>query len=171
MPMPSSGAVSLSDAQTVFSDTGSISLGDLYRGGSLVPSTRYVDTSYFVPETTETQTTYNTFGSPVYDPNPATEKRWYVHPDGSFSTLKWKPDFSAASTSPSSSLYEAGGYQYERLIPIEAGWWSVRRRTVTTEVVVIPGYWVNSGYTENINTSIPTSGTLSMSQLYGATAS
>jgi len=150
--MPSSGnPISLGDARTVFGDSGDTRMSELYRGGSLVPSVRNTTTAV-----------WGSFTSFVYN-NAGAQSTWvwWAQLSTQYNVYWYGVEEPMVFGTPTSPLnynfptrqYERGTYQgtsgYDQ--------YSVRRRDQTTTTT-----------SENINTFVPSSGQISLSQLYGA---
>lgn len=157
MALPTSGTISINDLRVEFGDSGSSSLSEFYRGGGLVPAT--TSTTTYEPSAT---TYYYSLTSPLYG--------WVQEESSPFTIyLYWNDvelvSFSDSSFGATSSYTHADGWTYIRdaspgATGIDIGTafvtvWPIRRQKTTTT---------------NINTSVPTSGTISLSNFYGATA-
>ncbi len=138
MPLQTTGAISLSDVQSEFGGSNPISMSEYYRGGANVP------------------TTISTVGAwSAYYGNTST----YYWTD--LGTLRWNN--STLTTSAAGTSTTIGGYEYQRgtFITSSGGgkgsvtisYYRVRRRT--------------AGSSTTVNTSVPSSGTISMNQFYG----
>lgn len=148
----SSGAVSIGDLQTQLGGSSPASMSEYYRGGSYVPATR---------TTTVTE-------GPYWRPHSYTSGRYEwdtyggSYPNGTYLQIWWaNVNIVFVTNGPGYTSYTTGGYTYYRGTyrgVISAGydsWWSWEvYRTYTT--------------TTSINTSVPSSGTISMNQFYGA---
>lgn len=139
MALQTSGAISLSQVQSEFGGSNPISMSEYYRGGAFVPSTLAGAWSAW-------QGSLNT---PVY--------YWSILSGGSTSVY-WNGSF-IGEPSQSATTFSSGGYDYERGSLFDSFsdkyqtyyFYQVRRRTQS----------------ETVNTSIPTSGQISMSNFYG----
>lgn len=161
MALPTSGTISINDLRVEFGDSGSSSLSEFYRGGGLVPATETTTTTTYEPSAT----TYEySLVSPLYG--------WVQDESSPFTIyLYWNnvelvqfPDSAFGATS---SYTHTDGWTYIRtaspsatgidLGDIIVSVFPIRRQKTTTTVT-------------NINTGVPTSGTISLSNFYGATA-
>lgn len=149
-----SGAISINDIKNLFGGPGSPSMANYYRGGAYIPATKPVT----VFEPSGGGFTYS--GSP-YDGNPATQ--WAHNDTGAdkynftygSTSLFWAGTNVANFADINATSFTTGGFTYHK--EPGANWASFRwriRRTSTTN--------------QNINTGIPSSGTISLSQFYGA---
>lgn len=157
MALPTSGTISINDLRVEFGDSGSSSLSEFYRGGGLVPAT--ATTTTYEPSST----TYNySLTSPQYG--------WVQNESSPFTVyLYWNDvelvQFADSSFGATSSYTHTDGWTYIRtaspsatgidLGDIIVSVFPIRRQQTTTT---------------DINTSVPTSGTISLSNFYGATA-
>lgn len=163
MALQTSGPISIGDLRTEFGDTGSSSLSEFYRGGSLVPATTSTTTYEPGPGTSN----YNySLASPLYG--------WvedeYPNEDLLYTVFIYWND----------SLIATFGQDYQGQISTNTvgGWTYVRFSSPTATGVNIGDGTTYSVYqirrqqssTTNINTGVPTSGTISLSDFYGATA-
>lgn len=139
MPLQSSGAISLSQVQSEFGGSNPISMSEYYRNGSYVPSTVTGAWSAWL---------YSLYVDPFYF--------WEVAPG--YTQIYWV-NTTIGSPGANATSFTAGGYDYERgnladIISTKSGdvyYYYVRRRTSS----------------ETVNSSIPTSGQISMSNFYG----
>lgn len=154
MTLQTSGAISLANLASEYTDSQPNSLSEFYRNGGKVPNsiTTNVPAGSYV--TQYGQTTYY----------------WRV---GIYSEIVWNNVSinQGALTSSSATTYSAGGYDYERgsfvgNVTTGSGkssftwqYYQVKRRTSATTT------------TTNVNQNVPTSGTISLSQFYGGRAS
>lgn len=143
MALQNSGAISFADLRGEFLGSNPVSLSQYYRGGARVPATK-----------TTTVTEYGNWSAYQYQPFSGTPRYYYVN-NGE---VRWND----VIVSGGSGGFEQGirtpgdGYQYERGADQGGGQFSVRRRTITiTEVQ------------QNVNTSVPQSGQVSLSNYYG----
>ena len=91
MTLQSSGAISMDDMRTEFGISGAISMGDLYRGGSEVPSS--VDTTVTVSEVANIITGYGYSGARYNHGNTATS----TSPNTGFDYGYWRGGVAHAS--------------------------------------------------------------------------
>ena len=157
MALPTSGTISIANLRSEFGDSGSSSLSEFYRGGGLVPAT--ASTTTYEPSAT----TYEySLVSPLYG--------WVQDESSPFTIyLYWNNvelvQFTDSSFGATSSYTHTDGWTYIRtaspsatgidLGDIIVSVFPIRRQQTTTT---------------NINTSVPTSGTISLSNFYGSTA-
>jgi hypothetical protein len=140
MPLQTSGEISLAQVQSEFGGSNPIEMAEYYRGGSFVPSTLAGAWSAY-------QGSLNT---PVY--------YWSYDSSSGVAEIYWNGAYVATPPS-SSTTHTAGGFEYQQgsifdSLNTKSGsisFYQVRRRTPS----------------ESVNTSIPTSGTISMSNFYG----
>ena len=145
MTLQTSGAISLSQVQAEFGGSNPISMSEYYRGGANVPTT--------VTGSAGAWSSYQANASTYY---------WSDVGNAGTVTIEWNNSV-VGSFQSSATTYTTGGYQYQKgtLFSSSGGgkggpttyYYRVRRRTVGTSTTV--------------NTSIPASGTISMSQFYG----
>lgn len=160
--LPSSGPLSINDIRNLFGGPGSPALSNYYRGGAYVPSTK----------TVSTQTRSPTSGE-YYQQCCGTARRVWIIENQTGSntngnTLIYAPSLGVdialgnqnnlTSYTTGNRTYYRGslGYsEYEGYYQVWLKFWSF--------------YWIDTTTsTTNINTSVPTSGQISISQLYGA---
>lgn len=138
--LQTSGAISLANLQTAFGGSNPISLSEYYRNGS------YVDG-------TQSSTTRQPSSGAYYHAN---NYYWYIV-GGTELYIVWNGSY-VAGVSHSGSSYTTGGWTYYRsAFQGNDGYgdsYSVYRTQTTTS---------------NINTNVPTSGTISLDDFYGAT--
>ena len=150
MTLQTSGAISLANLASEYSDSQPNSLSEFYRNGGKVPNSITVN----VPAGSySTQYNVNTH-------------YWRV---GIFSELRWANVSinSGAMTSQTATTFSSGGYDYERgafvanivqgsgKVAFTYAYYQIKRRTSATTS------------TQNVNQNVPTSGTISLSQFYG----
>ena len=139
MALQTSGAISLSQVQGEFGGSNPISMSEYYRNGSYVPSTI---------TTTSTTGWYGQF-SPLWT--------WIVPAGTSTYQAYWN---GTNVGSGSGSSITVSGYTYD----VGSLWNTISDKTGTTYYYQIR----RTGSTSTtVNSSIPTSGTISMSQFYG----
>ena len=159
MALPTSGTISINDLRAEFGDSGSSSLSEFYRGGGLVPAT-------------ETTTTY--------DPGPGTTDYEYslTSPlDG------WVQDRSSPYTNylywddVEFAQFTDSDFNVTSSYTHTDGWTYIRKSTPTSDPIDLGDIIVSvfeirrqQSTTININTDVPTSGTISLNDFYGATA-
>ena len=136
--LPSSGAISIGTLNSFFAGSGT-SLSNFYRGGARVPATK----------TTTTTTTEGPFFSPFEAPF------YLVGYDGenNQTIFQWDTLFFYVVNGFVDSV-TVGGVTYAKNFPA-SGFWAITRSTTSTVTV-------------NINTGVPSSGTISLSNFYGA---
>lgn len=140
MALQSSGEISLAQVQSEFGGSNPIEMSEYYRGGSYVPTT-------LGGAWTAWQGTLN---SPTY--------YWMIDNWNGNASLYWNGS-NVANPSVNATTTSAGGYEYEKgslFNSVESKYQSlsfyyIRRRTQSATV----------------NTGIPSSGTISMSDFYG----
>ena len=161
MALQTSGAISFLNLQNEFGGSNPISISEYYRGGGLVPSTRTTYVTTYEPASGFTEVSLLT---PL--------NGWAQRQDSPYTVrIFWNSDtqvveFSGADLGIPSS-YTTGGWTYYRDtnatltdIPFAGAnynVWEIRRQQTTSTLV-------------NINTSVPTSGQISLNNFYGATA-
>lgn len=159
MALQTSGPISLLDLQNEFGGSNPISISEYYRGGGLVPATTTTTTYEPGPGTSNY---YYSLTSPLYG---WVEDEYYPYTV----YIYWND---AVITSFTQS------YQGEISVDTYGGWTYVRFSIPTDTNVNIGDGTTYSVYqirrqqssTTDINTSVPTSGTISLSNFYGATA-
>lgn len=154
MTLPASGAISLQDLITEFG--GGTKLTDFYRGGARVPATRVVAlygtwSSYFY------QYGLTGGGNPYYvRQRTGLQNVVFVWNGATVATL-----INQGGVSSGAGSVIVGGYQYSagsyQEVDGEYTLYSIRRRTY-------------SETTESINTDVPTSGAIFLTDFYGATS-
>lgn len=163
MALQTSGTISIGDLRTEFGDTGSSSLSEFYRGEGLVPATTTTTTTTYEPGP-GTSNYYYSLTSPLYG--------WVEDEYFPYTVYIYWND--AVITSFTQS------YQGEISVDTYGGWTYVRFSIPTDTNVNIGDGTTYSVYqirrqqstttVTDINTSVPTSGTISLSNFYGATA-
>ena len=163
--LQSSGAISIEDIKNLFGGPASPSLSNYYRGGSYIPATRAVNTLVREPTSGDYYSSY-TSGSYAY--------AWFdgggiIAADPNYS-LNWSRaywnEIEVFNSLPSSTdSYTTGGYTYYQ--------GSYREYFPSNEYAYETwayGIYRTSGAesTVSINTGIPSSGQISLSQFYGA---
>jgi len=144
MTLQTSGAISLSQVQSEFGGGNPISMSEYYRGGSYVPTS--------VGGSAGAWSGYQANASTYY---------WSVV--GNANYLEWA-NVNVGGFSSSASSHTSGGYEYEKgtLFTSSGGgkgggpvtyYYRIRRRSTGSSTVV--------------NTNVPASGTISMSNFYG----
>jgi hypothetical protein len=143
-------AYNMANIQSALGGSNPISLSEYYRGGPYVPTTR----SSVVREPTSGD--YYTWPN-----NPYTWWEALVLGSPLYSQARWFGT-SFNSTSSTTTSISSGGYTYYR---------GSYRRSLSDSygnTYYLYGLYRESGSTISINTSVPSSGTISISQLYGA---
>lgn len=138
MTLQTSGAISLSQVQSEFGGSNPISMSEYYRGGANVPTT------------ISTVGAWSSYQGQLYS--------YYWNDLG---TVVWNN--ATIANGQSGTSFTAGGYEYQRGTAFSSTgggkggpstiYFRLRRRT--------------AGTTTTVNTSIPASGTIAMSQFYG----
>ena len=160
MALQTSGAISLLNLQNEFGGSNPINLSEYYRGGGLVPST--ASTTTYEPGPTSGNFSAASLSAPL--------NGWAQDQNSPYTVrIFWNNDtqvtqFNGAEFGDPFS-YTTGGWTYVRSgtasftnIPFAGSSytvWPIRRQQTTVT---------------NINTSVPSSGTISLSNFYGATA-
>lgn len=145
-----SGAISLGDIQTTMGGASPASISEYYRGGAYVPSSKTVTTRE--PASGEN---YNYPSVPymwwevIYTPFTYVLVRWS---GGSFSP---GTDINITSATSGGYTYFRGSYRTTLSDPEGGGYY-------------LYGLYRTSSSTTSINTSVPSSGQISLSQFYGA---
>lgn len=144
--LQSSGAISINDIKNLFGGPGSPSLANYYRGGSYIPATKAV------PVYEPTSGDY--FSLAVFDP------KYYWTYDPTTLSISWASStiYNGPGGSGTTS-YTSGGYTYYR-----GSYRSYDGYTGTYFYGIYRSYPTSV----SINTGIPSSGTISLSQFYGA---
>ena len=160
MALQTSGAISLLDLQNEFGGSNPISISEYYRGGGLVPATTTTSTTTYEPGP-GTSNYYYSLSSPLYG---WAEQESYPYTV----TIYWN---NTAITSFNQS------YPGE-LSQDTYGGWTYFRFSSPTDTNVLNGGVYYSIYqirrqqttttTTDINTGVPTSGTISLNDFYGA---
>ena len=144
MALQTSGAISIGDLRAEFGDTGTSSLSEFYRGGSLVPSTT---TTYEPSATTyESSLVSPLYGFVVHDAAPRDVELFWDDATQSFT---------GDGTLPTSWVWGSWTY-YRGPFVLDGGTYDV--------------YEIRREQTTSINTGVPTSGTIDLADFYGATA-
>lgn len=152
MTLQSSGAISLANLASEYTDSQPNSLSEFYRNGGKVPSsiTENVAAGSYV-----TQYNVNTY-------------YWRV---GIMATLRWNNVQISSTVASNATTFSSGGFDYQRgafvgNVTTGSGktaftwaYYKIQRRTSATTT------------TTNVNQNVPTSGTISLSQFYGGRAS
>lgn len=137
----------LAAVQSALGGSNPISINEYYRGGSYVPTT-----------TTSTVTQNSTFNYNRYP-----RYYWYHSNDPNETVVAWaNAQVFSIGRNPNLTSYTYGGYTYYR---------STFKLTVNGQYGAYTSYYaVYRTYTttSSINTIVPSSGTISLSQLYGA---
>lgn len=155
MALQSSGSISLADLQSEYGGSSPISMSEYYRNGGLVPNSI----------STTGPGSYTSYG---YSRN---HRDWNLFV---FGTINWGGSTITSNNSGiniNTTTFSIGGHDYQRgnfqesvtsgsgKFTVTRSHYSIRRRvsSVTT--------------TTSVNQSVPTSGTISLSQFYGGRAS
>ena len=152
MTVKSSGAISISDLVAEFGGDSSPSITEYYRGGALVPSTRYVPAVTYYGEYSTEQ--FNDLGPSAANVQyKSSDSRYYFYWGGAYLGVTFVNNITT------------GGYQYQA-VNVQYGlsgiiYFSIKRRTAT----YVPPSNVP------INTGVPSSGAIQLTNFYGATAS
>jgi len=136
--LPTTGPLSLDDIGTFFGVPHPVSMAALYKGGAHVPA--------FGPGAREPLT-----GEQYHFDHPFTY--WYVTPTQFH--LRWNDvDFGYMPGGIGTLQFESGGWTYYRGTQQASGYYAI--------------YRVQTGSPRPINPSVPTSGTISIQNFYGA---
>lgn len=154
--LQSSGAISINDIKTLFGGPASPALSNYYRGGSYIPTSKTVLTT----------------SGPFYSRTARPYYWWYVPANGS--SIEYAFNFpndpkmgetrtaymGSTSAATSTTSFTAGGATYLRGTYVEnlGGFNSGPRYQISRQ----------TSSTASINTGIPSSGAISLSQFYGA---
>ena len=143
-------AYNMANIQSALGGSNPISLSEYYRGGSFVPTTR---------STTVREPTSGEYYS--WPSNPYTWWEQLYSGSPLYATARW---FGTSYNAPSytSTSVTSGAYTYFR---------GALQRYLSDSYgngYALYGLYRTSGSTISINTSVPSSGTISISQLYGA---
>jgi hypothetical protein len=140
-----SGQIDILDLVTVFGGSAPHRLQEYYRGGSLVPASRFIPAS----------TSYGPYGGEVYSAfNPVS----YVQFVGG--TTGWAFYFNGTylGNSPGSTSFFTGTVQYTQGTNRDGDLSAIKGRSYTT----------TPASTVNINTGVPASGRIRLQDFYGA---
>lgn len=145
--LQTSGAISLSQVQSVLGGGNPISMSEYYRGGAYTPAT--VSQPYAVTE------------GPYFN----NSNRWLVFAGNYADTIlfggtHWNQGYGRNMTS-----YSVSGYTFYRGAYVRIN--SDKIVGNYYEYYISRSYWASSS--TNVNTGVPSSGTISMSNFYGAT--
>jgi len=149
MALQTSGTISASDIRNEFYDPqGEVRLSTLYRGGSKVPSQLG-----------------GTYTSWTYATSPATYLNTYYQADFYWNGTLIFTEYQLSSFfNGSYTFYNSGGYRYEwDFSTVSYSYFDGKSYTTR--------YPVRRAPLVNVNTSVPTSGTISYSNFYGARSS
>lgn len=152
MALQSSGAISFSDLQTEWSDTGSISMSELYKdGGAIGVASSVLEVGSYGPS-------YGYyFGVTGGAGGPGNQNYYWAVTGGTASLVYANSSVGSGVTGTS---YIAGGFQYVRgsffYNDGSSNFYLIARRTYANTTV---------------NTDVPTSGTITLSDFYGGRAS
>ena len=156
MALPVSGTISINDLRVEFGDSGSSSLSEFYRGGGLVPAT---ETTTYEPGPGTSNYEYSLV-SPLYG--------WVQDESSPYTNyLYWNNvelvQFTDASFNNTNSYTHTDGWTYIRnASPTNTG--------IDLGDIIVSVFPIRRQETTNINTGVPTSGTISLNDFYGATA-
>tara|TARA_R110000822_G_scaffold310366_3_gene442858 strand:+ start:2706 stop:3245 length:540 start_codon:yes stop_codon:yes gene_type:complete len=178
MALQSSGAISLGNVQTQYSDGGSASMSEFYRGGSRVVASVTTTEQVATPYTYYT-TTYSTQNESAYGNN----DMHYWHTSRNVSWLEWGNVYKNYVYGNTTSVTHSDGWTYSKgatQVTQASSWNGVagtlyfstinRTRQVATQNGPYTGYtYSNVTTTTQKNTSVPSSGTISLNQFYGGT--
>lgn len=146
--LQTSGAISLSQVQSVLGGGNPISMSEYYRGGAYTPSTI---------------TTYNTV---TEGPTHSGNYRWIVFQSTSYAdSIIWAGSHWNQGYGRNMTSYSVSGYTFYR--GSYYGTYSDKIAGTFYEYYISRSYVTSSSAT--VNTGVPSSGTISMSNFYGAT--
>ena len=197
MALPTSGTIGISNLRSEYSDGGSSSLSEFYRGGSRVVSSASVAVSvpytYYTTTyqnqttyTTQAQTTYSEYGEYGWDNYSGAQTFWYGNSVTPKYYIIWNGVYKRYISAYFTSYAHADGWTYSLVSVMYVigtdtyiGDVYRTRQVPTTTYVQVPtttqvavqngpytGY--NTEYqNQNRNTSVPNSGSISLSQFYG----
>ena len=142
MALPSSGAISLLDLQNEYGGSSPISLSEYYRNGAYVP---------------------NSISSVVREPSSgdyytAQSYEWVEQPAGTVLVVFWAGADAGVPNGYVGTSYTVGSYTYYR---------GAYRSTDSSFGFIFNGIYRTSGSSILVNQSVPTSGTISLSNFYG----
>jgi len=188
MALPTSGTIGISNLRSEYSDGGSSSLSEFYRGGSRVVSSASVAVSVpytYYTTTYQNQTTYQSQTSTEteygFDNYSSAQTFWYGNAATPKYYIIWNGVYKRYISAYFTSYAHADGWTYSlNAVQYSIGSFIignvVRTRQVTTQVPVTTQVAVQNGpytgYTteyqnQSRNTSVPNSGSISLSQFYG----
>jgi len=197
MALQSSGAISIGSLRSEYSDDGSSSLSEFYRGGSRVVSSvtvsvatpySYYTTSYEnqTTYTSQAQTSYSTHGEYGWDNYSGAQTFWYGSANNARYFIIWAGSYKRYLSSYFTSYAHADGWTYSLQsvmyvigADIYIGDVYRTRQVATTTYIQVPttvqvavqnGPYTGYNYSnqsENRNTGVPQTGTLSLSNFYG----
>ena len=153
MTLQTSGAISLANLQTEYTDTAPISLSEFYRNGGKVPNTITVN----VPAGSWSSYLYDRTGNNYY---------WVV---AFFAGGQWagsSAGFNSLTVSTATSV-TVGGFEYQRGSFVETITTGTGKNQVTSSYYRIRRRTTATTSTISVNQNVPTSGTISLSQFYG----
>lgn len=155
--LQSSGAISINNIKTLFGGPASPALSNYYRGGAYIPSTKTTTTTVREPTSgeywTENVTTVRVDVS-GFDAGGTTGSTAYYW----FSSVVYSAYGNIPSVTTGGYTYYRGSFRkyiYDSTYGITVNFFGIYRTSQSTTTV-------------NINTNIPTSGQISISQFYGA---
>mgnify|MGYP003633722332 CR=1 FL=1 len=178
MALQSSGPISLANLQTQYGDGGSAPMSEFYRGGARVVASTSEVVQVSTPYTYYT-TTYETESETAY----GNSDKHYWHTSRNLSYLQWGGVYknyvlgnTTSVSHPDGWTYSAGAVQ----VSVPSVWDGVvgtlefrtinRTRQVPIQNGPFTGYTLsNEVVVTQKNTSVPSSGTVSLSQFYGGT--
>lgn len=163
MALQTSGTISINNLRIEFGDTGASSLSEFYRGGGLVPATTTTSTTTYQPGPGTTNYNYS-LTSPLYG--------WLEDEYFPFTVyIYWNNAVITTFTQNYAgeiSQDTFGGWTYYRFSSPTATGINIGDGTTYSVYQIRRQQTTNT--TTNINTNVPTSGTISLSNFYGATA-
>lgn len=142
--LQSSGAISLSNIQSVMGGSNPASLSEYYRNGPYVPSTKTV-----------------TLREPSSGEYTIQNSWWWFMSSNGFGYFKWNYGPYVSTTGVNTTSYTSGGYTYFRgsLFGTGGNGYEIHRHY---------GIYRTSQSTVSINQNVPTSGVIGLNNFYGA---
>lgn len=165
--LPSSGPLSINDIRNLFGGPSSPAMSNYYRGGAYIPATKTSTVTVREPTSGEyfdrNASAYNSVivsnsGFTPNDPNGNTVYYWFKNlgTGGGIEVLPGVGNF--PSVTFGGATYFRGShrvFEYDSTYAVSTNWFGIYRTTTST-------------VTTNINTGVPSSGQISLSQFYGA---
>lgn len=162
--LQSSGAISIGDIKNLFGGPGNPSLSNYYRGGSYIPATKTISSTTRQPASGE----YYNRGSYGYQ----LAEGWHRWVSSGSPTQNFCQSayyvYVFQNVAGEFNSYSTGGWTYFKGSYRASGYYNDGYSTPST--IYFHGYYREqySSTTVSINTGIPSSGQISLSQFYGA---